>query len=461
MSEKTKKGFHIHEYLIVIFMLLLACVLTYVIPAGEYSTIINEAGKEVVDPNGFHFIENTPVNPILMLNLIFRGLVKQANLIFTMLFIAGGVQMIIDTEAVHALMRVLATKFGKAPRMTIVVMMTAFGIMSVPIQMNYFIPFSTVVLMMCLMMGYDALTAAAVIITASSFGSTCGMLNISTTAIANEMAGLPLYHGMGFRWIGFVCMIILTTWAICRYAEKVRKNPEKSYCYGIPNVIEPGDPESLPLMNIGHILCLVVLAGGVVALIVGCSWYGWSYEQTAVCFLVTGILASIVGKRNANKICASFVAGGKTILGACIMIGIARSVALAMDAGNILDTIVYYIALFLEKMPSVIQAPLMFWAHTIINFFVTSGSGQANVTMPIFLPVANIIGMSEETAILALNYGDGLSNYIYPHSSSLMAFLAACGVGYGTWMKFMGKLFGLWFVFATLFMVLAVVVGYC
>ena len=430
MSEKTKKGFHIHEYLIVIFMLLLACVLTYVIPAGEYSTIVNEAGKEVVDPNGFHFIENTPVNPILMLNLIFRGFVKQANLIFTMLFIAGGVQMIIDTEAVHALMRVLATKFGKAPRMTIVVMMIAFGIMSVPIQMNYFIPFSTVVLMMCLMMGYDALTAAAVIITASSFGSTCGMLNISTTAIANEMAGLPLYHGMGFRWIGFVCMIILTTWAICRYAEKVRKNPEKSYCY-------------------------------VVALIVGCSWYGWSYEQTAVCFLVTGILASIVGKRNANKICASFVAGGKTILGACIMIGIARSVALAMDAGNILDTIVYYIALFLEKMPSVIQAPLMFWAHTIINFFVTSGSGQANVTMPIFLPVANIIGMSEETAILALNYGDGLSNYIYPHSSSLMAFLAACGVGYGTWMKFMGKLFGLWFVFATLFMVLAVVVGYC
>lgn len=461
MTNTKKKGIHIHEYLIVVFMLLLACVLTYVIPAGEYSTIVNEAGKEVVDPNGFHFIENTPVNPILMLNLIFRGFVKQANLIFTMIFIAGGVQMIIDTEAVHALMRVLATKFGKAPRMTIVVMMIAFGIMSVPIQMNYFIPFSTVVLMMCLMMGYDALTAAAVIITASSFGSTCGMLNISTTAIANEMAGLPLYHGMGFRWIGFVCMIVLTTWAICRYAERVRKNPEKSYCYGIPNVIEPGDPKSLPAMTANHVMCLVVLGIGVAALIVGCSKFGWSYEETAVCFLATGIAASIVGKRNANKICASFVSGGKTILGACIMIGIARSVAIAMDAGNILDTIVYYIAMFLAKMPSIIQAPMMFWAHTIINFFVTSGSGQANVTMPIFLPVANIIGMSEETAILALNYGDGLSNYIYPHSSSLMAFLAACGVGYGTWMKFMGKLFGLWFAFASIFMMLAVVVGYC
>lgn len=103
----------------------------------------------------------------------------------------------------------------------------------------------------------------------------------------------------------------------------------------------------------------------------------------------------------------------------------------------------------------------MFIAHTIINFFVTSGSGQANITMPIFLPVADLIGMSKETAILALNYGDGLSNYIYPHSSSLMAFLAACGVSYGNWMKWMGKTFIIWSVFACLFMMLAVAVGYC
>lgn len=431
-TPKEKKfKFHIHEYLVVIIMLLVACLLTYVIPAGEYSTLVNEAGKEVIDPNGFHFIENTPVSPLTIFNLIYQGFVKQSKLIFTMLFIAGGVQMI------------------------------AFGIMSVPIQMNYFIPFSSIVLMLCLMMGYDALTAAAVIITASSFGSTCGMLNISTTAIANGMAGLPLYHGMGFRWIGFVCMIIITTFCICHYAEKVRKDPTKSYCYGIKNVIEPGDPESLPLMNGNHLLCLFVLAAGVALLIVGCSQWEWSYEQTAVCFLVTGIVANIAGKRGPNQMCTSFVAGCRVIIGACIMIGIAASISIAMSSGSILDTVVFYITKLLGTLPAIIQAPVMFWAHTVINFFVTSGSGQANVTMPIFLPVADLIGMSKETAILALNYGDGLSNYIYPHSSSLMAFLAACGVGYGTWMKFMGKVFAVWFIFASLFMMLAVVVGYC
>lgn len=460
-SSEKKFKFHIHEYMVVIIMLLVACALTYIIPAGEYAKVVNEAGKEVVDPNGFHFIESSPVNPITMFNLIYQGFVKQAKLIFTMLFISGGVQMIIDTEAVHALMRTLATKFNKTPRVTIIVMMIAFGIMSVPIQMNYFIPFSTIVLMLCLMMGYDALTAAAVIITASSFGSTCGMLNISTTAIANGMAGLPLYHGMPFRWVGFVCMIIITTWGICRYAEMVRKNPEKSYCYGIKNIIEPGDPNSLPEMTGRHIACLAVLVAGVAMLIVGCSQWDWSYEQTAVCFLITGIASSIVGGNNANKMCSSFVAGSRIIISACIMIGIASSISIAMTNGKILDTVVFYIANILNSVPSVIQAPIMFWAHTIINFFVTSGSGQANVTMPIFLPVADLIGMSSETAILALNYGDGLSNYIYPHSSSLMAFLAACGVGYGTWMKFMSKMFAIWFVFASLFMMLAVVIGYC
>lgn len=463
VPEKEKRKFrfpHIHEYLVVIAMLFLACVLTYLIPAGEYSTIVNETGKKVVDPNGFHFITNHPVSPLYMFNLMYQGFVKQAKLIFTMLFIAGGVEMIIDTDAIHALMRILATRFSKTPKMTIIVMMVAFGVMGVPIQMNYFIPFSTVVLMLCLMMGYDAVTAAAVIITSSSFGSTCGMLNISTTAIANEMAGLPLYHGMGFRWIGYFGLLILTTWFVCRYAEQVRLHPEKSVCYGMRNVIEPGNPESLPRMKPRHLAVLMILAGGVGALVIGCSYYRWSYEETGVCFLITGILASIIGRRNPNQMCVSFVAGCKGILGACIMIGIARSVAIAMSDGHILDTVVFYIARVMGYFHPLIQAPMMFWAHTIINFFVTSGSGQANVTMPVFLPVAQLIGMTPETAILALNYGDGLSNYIYPHSSSLMAFLAACGVGYGTWMKFMMKLFGLWFLFASLFMMLAVVVGY-
>lgn len=461
MNEHKKFRFpHIHEYLVVVTMLLIACLLTYVIPAGEYAREVID-GKETVIADGFHFIEQNPVSPLGMFNMIYEGFVKQANLIFTMFFIAGGVQMIIDTNAIHALMRVLATRFAKAPRITIIVMMIAFGIMSVPIQMNYFIPFSGVVLSLCLLMGYDALTAAEVIITASSFGSTCGMLNISTTAIGNSMAGLPLYHGMGFRWIGFVCLLVITTICILRYAERVRKDKTASIVYGIPNITEVGTVEDLPVFSAKDGLVIATLAAGVAALIYGCAKLDWSYEETAVCFLITGIVAQIFGRKNLNNMCASFVAGCKVIIGACIMIGLARSIAIAMDAGKILDTVVYYCAQALNAMPQILQGPGMFIAHTIINFFVTSGSGQANITMPIFLPVADLIGMSKETAILALNYGDGLSNYIYPHSSSLMAFLAACGVSYGNWMKWMGKTFIIWSVFACLFMMLAVAVGYC
>ena len=455
-----KKGFSVHEYLVVIIMLLVACILTYVVPAGAYTREeVNGVTKVIADQ--FTFVEQTPVSPVKMFNYMYQGFVKQAALIFTMFFIAGGVQMIIDTDAIHAVMKVLVTKFSKAPRVTIVVMMMAFGIMSVPIQMNYFIPFSGVVLMLCLMMGYDALTAAAIIITSSSFGSTCGMLNISTTAIGNKLADLPIYHGMGFRWIGFVCMEIITTWLIIRYAEKVRKDPSCSIMAGTETVIKTEGAESLPDFTRRSLLCVVSLAVGVIALIIGCSKFEWSYEETAVCFLITGIVAQLFAGRNANDMCRSFVAGVKTIVSACCMIGLASSLAIVMSTGNILDTVVFYSAKALGQLPPILQGPGMFIAHTIINFFVTSGSGQANITMPVFLPVADLIGMSRETAILALNYGDGLSNYIYPHSSSLMAFLAACGVGYGSWMKWMGKTFIVWFGFACAFMMLAVAVGYC
>lgn len=455
-----KKGFSIHEYLVVIIMLLVACLLTYIVPAGAYAREeVDGVTKVIADQ--FAFTAQTPVSPLKLFNYMYEGFVKQAALIFTMFFIAGGVQMIIDTDAIHAVMKMLVTRFSKAPRITIIVMMIAFGIMSVPIQMNYFIPFSGVVLMLCLMMGYDALTAAAIIITSSSFGSTCGMLNISTTAIGNKLADLPIYHGMGFRWIGFVCMEILTTWLIIRYAEKVRKDPSKSIMAGVESTQKTESVEALPDFTNRSFLCIAALVIGVIALIIGCSKFEWSYEETAVCFLITGIVAQLFAGKNANGMCKSFIAGVKTIVSACCMIGLASSIAIVMSKGNILDTVVFYSAKALGQLPPILQGPGMFIAHTVINFFVTSGSGQANITMPVFLPVADLIGMSRETAILALNYGDGLSNYIYPHSSSLMAFLAACGVGYGSWMKWMGKTFIVWFSFACLFMMLAVAVGYC
>ena len=117
-----------------------------------------------------------------------------------------------------------------------------------------------------------------------------------------------------------------------------------------------------------------------------------------------------------------------------------------IPAGGIIDTIVYALAGVLNVVPSFLQAPVMFILNIVINIFITSGSGQAAVVMPLFLPVADLVGMTRQTAILAFNFGDGFCNYILPTSTALMGLIGAANVPYDKWMKFMWKLFLIWVV---------------
>lgn len=134
------------------------------------------------------------------------------------------------------------------------------------------------------------------------------------------------------------------------------------------------------------------------------------------------------------------------MLGAALIIGLARAIAAVLSAGGIIDTIVYVLASGLGAVPTILQAPVMFLCNIVINIFITSGSGQAAVVMPLFLPVADMVGMTRQTAILAFNFGDGFCNYVLPTSTALMGMLGAANVPYDKWMKFMWKLFLIWCV---------------
>ena len=103
-----------------------------------------------------------------------------------------------------------------------------------------------------------------------------------------------------------------------------------------------------------------------------------------------------------------------------ILLGFAYAISGILSAGGVMDTVVNAMANALGFFPAIIQAPVMFFMHVIINFFVTSGSGQAAVTMPIFIPVADLVGMSRQTAVLAFNFGDGFCNFILPHAAATM-----------------------------------------
>ena len=152
--------------------------------------------------------------------------------------------------------------------------------------------------------------------------------------------------------------------------------------------------------------------------------------------------------------------GLKGMAGTSMMIGFAYAITIILQNGNIMDTIVHALASVLGYFPFVLQAPAMFIMHICINLLITSGSGQAAASMPIMVPVADLCGITRQTAVLAFNFGDGFCNNILPHAAATMGFVGALNIPFGRWFQYMIKLFALWVIIGCIMLMIASVIGY-
>ena len=196
-------------------------------------------------------------------------------------------------------------------------------------------------------------------------------------------------------------------------------------------------------------LCMFII------MIVGVFSWGWDMPEIGGIFMGMGILSGLISGMKFNEICDTFLEGCSQVLLGALIVGLSRGVSVIMNDAMITDTIIHALALALQNLPSGITAIGMLIVQTILNFLIPSGSGQAVVTMPIMAPLADLVGVTRQTAVLALQYGDGFSNIFYPVSGYFMATLALGHVPYEKWMKKMLPLFGLWTATAAVFMIIA------
>lgn len=197
-------------------------------------------------------------------------------------------------------------------------------------------------------------------------------------------------------------------------------------------------------MNLRKILTLIALVSAMAAIVAGGVKFGWDMPETAAIFIALAIVVGVISGFDGDTISKNFLEGCKKMVSALIIIGLAQSISGIMTDGKIVDTVVYTLAGGLGQIPAILQAPAMLLANTVINVFLTSGSGQAAAVMPIIIPLADLIGMTRQTAILAFNFGDGFCNYVLPTSTALMGIIGASNIPYDRWMKFMWKLFLIW-----------------
>ena len=323
-------------------------------------------------------------------------------------------------------------------------------------------------------LGYDSIVAVMITYCATQIGFGASWMNPFSVAIAQGIAQIPVLSGSGFRlfmWFFFTLLGTLYTW---RYAVKIRKNPDLSPVrasdqYFRDELAAAGDTDEK--FGTGDILVILTITLGMVWTIWGVVEKGYYIPEIASQFFVMGLVSGVIGvvfKLNGmkvNDIAVSFRAGASDLLGAAIVVGMAKGIILVLGGDSpteptVLNTVLHNVGLMISGLSPVISAWLMYLFQSIFNFFVVSGSGQAALTMPLMAPLADIAGVTRQVAVLAFQLGDGFTNLIVPTSAVMMASIGAARIDWATWAKWQIKFQGVLFLFGSIFVIAAVMIGF-
>ena len=294
-------------------------------------------------------------------------------------------------------------------------------------------------------MKLDRVSAMAFLYLGTYAGFNSSFMSASSVQIAQQMAELPLLSGMGFRVVVTAIIVLITIIYVMRYAVRVSKDPSRSI---MPVSEYPFDENLSAEVNdtftVRDVIIILLVFGGLALYVYGCIKFAWGYDYMAAIMLITCVAAGFVGKMNANDIAKNFISGVKKMVYAGFLIGLASAISVIITDGQIIHTIIYYISMPLVLLPKTLAAVFMFLVNLVFNFFVSSASGQAAIVMPLMVPMADILEIPRQVAVLAYQYGDGFSNCIIPTSGVLMAALGVARVPFEKWLKFMMPLFLIW-----------------
>lgn len=437
---REKKRAPISTITVLAFIILFIAILTYIIPAGEYDRVVNEAGKTVVVPGSFHFIEASPVSFQSLMAVIYNALIQAASLIAFVFVVGGAFGVINRTGAVAAGLNKLVTKLGGKEEWFIFIVMAIFCIGGATYGMaEETIPFVAIMVAVAIKMGFDPVVGVSMVIIGVYCGYAGGALNPFNTGIAQSICELPTFSGIGLRVVLTIGALVIAAHHIISYGKKYKKKvaggeivPDfEDY---VPDASITGEIREMTGMD-KIVLAILVITIGI--LIFGVLKFKWYFEEMAALFTTMAIVTGMIYyKGDFNATMKAFIDGAKDMAGTVLVVGMARGVLLMMQSGGIMDTFIYGLSIPLSHLSPIITAWGMYLAQGIINFAIPSSSGQATAVMPIFSSLADLTGITRQTAILAYQCGDGFWNMITPAHATTMACIGIGGISFGKWFKF-------------------------
>ncbi len=453
-----------HTLVIVTFILVLVAVATWLLPAGTYERIVNEAGKTVVVDGSFTYVDQTPQGLFSVLQAPIHGIQAAAEIIAFLFIVSGSIAIITKTRAIDAGITNAVKSFKGREILMIPVIMGLFSLGGAVFGMTEeAIPFIAMLIPLCLALGYDTIMAMAISYVGCIVGFATAMLNPFSVGIAQSIAQVPAGSGVIFRTVIWAVTTVAAILYLMWYGRRIKRNPELSPVYEIDQVrrqeLEEAESEHISF-TFRHKLILGTIIACLIGIVVGVLQFGFGIPEIGALFFATGIVSGFIGRLSLDDMAASFVHGAKDMIGAAIVVGFARAIVIIAQDGQIIDTILYNLSNFIGQLPSLIAGYVMFFVQMFINFFISSGSGQAALTMPIMAPLGELVGITPQTSILIFQFGDGFSNAIFPTSAVLMACLGVAGIPWAKWMKWIWPLQLMFGAIAIIFITIAITIGW-
>ena len=450
-----------HTLVLMFALMILALIMTWILPAGSFQTELNEAGREVVIAGTYEVIEDhEKLTPLDLFTAIPRALGQAQDIIFFVLLIGGALAVVRATGAIDALLGWMIHHFGNAPRSLIAVGVFIFSFGSATIGMAVeYVPLAALLIVLCRAMRMDTVAAIGIVVVGYGIGYGAAITNPFTLVIAQNVAELQPISGIGFRIAWYLPFVLIGAHHVWSYALRVQADPSSSLVADIPEA-QPPEHVDPPAFNRMRATVLGVAFASLLVMVWGVTQKGWYLNELSALFVAVAILIGIIGRLSFDRVAIEFSKGASELAATALLIGFARGISLIMEDGMILHTIINAMSSPLVGLPAEVSAVGMLGIQSIMNVFVASGSGQAFLTMPLMAPIGDLVGIERQVAVQAFLYGDGFMNMIVPTNAVLMGLIGVAGIPYTRWFRFIFPLIIKLLLTASIAMVVAVRIGY-
>lgn len=470
-AQISKKAF-IQSFLILLLLMIIAGVLTRVVPAGSYERFI-EGDRTLIDPSSFQYTEavNLPIwrwftAPIE--TLWGPDALVIITIIVFILLVSGSFAVLDKSGILKATLGKIVNKFGGRKYVLLLIVTFFFMLMGAFFGLfEEIVPLVPLMIALAYSLGWDALVGLGMSILATNMGFSAAITNPFTIGVAQKLAGLPLFSGALFRIPIFLAVFAATSWFLLSYARKIDRNPEASLIFKEDQAdrkrysaitFESNANLGRAGLFFGVFILLIVLVLFSTSFVPVLADY--SLPIVGLLFFAGGLGAGFISGAKGKVIGSALLEGIGGMAPGIPLILMAASIKLIITNGGVMDTILFSSSTLLQHASPLSAVLIIYVLALLMELFIGSAGAKAVLMMPILLPLADLVGVTRQLTVTAYCFGDGFSNLAYPTNPVLLIAIGLASIGYGKWMKFTWKLWAVIVPITVLFLWLGNLIGY-